>query len=391
MDIYERLRKRKISESNKKIIEQFIKNRKSEGIRERRLSKYEYILSVFAGVVKKDISKVGEEDLRKFSIWLLEQKLSENTKITFKIVLKTFFRNFVFNGELPKKFKEILKAKRITNNLTPQDLWSMEDIQKLLDQTQNIRRKAMIMVLFEGGLRAGELLSLRVGDIEFTDWGCRIFIPKSKTKTRSLPLFNAAPLLSLYLKTHPKREDKGSPLWLNDKGEPMKYPALRKMLNELKKKAGFQNRRIYPHLIRHSRLTILSQQLKSAELKEFAGWSSIKMVDTYSHLNCENVEEKLLEQQGIKVESRKKIYNLVKCQRCGQLNEYGAKYCSFCGLALSSEVIKDLELIKEGDNLLATILKKLVENEATKKAIFNILIEELRKNPELKNLEKLAN
>jgi len=379
MDIYERLRKRKISESNKRVIKQFIKNRESEGIQERRLSKYEYMLSVFAGVVKKDISKVGEKDLRKFTTWLLEQKLSENTKITFKIVIKTFFRNFVFGGELPKKFREILKAKRITNNLTPQDLWSMEDIQKLLNQTQNIRRKAMIMVLFDGGLRAGELLSLRVGDIEFTNWGCRIFVPESKTKTRSLPLFNSAPLLSQYLRTHPKREDKTISLWLNDKGKPMKYPALRKMLNDLKDKAGFQNKRIFAHLLRHSKLTVLSQQLKSAELKEFAGWTSIKMVDTYSHLNCENVEEKLLEQQGIKIKSKKEIYNPIKCPRCNQQNEYNAKYCNSCGLILGKTAIEEVKKIETLDNLSTEALKKENVREAFKEAIKELI----KENPDI--------
>lgn len=367
--ILKRLNKRNISKENKQIIKEFLEFKKASGMSIRRLERYEQVLSYLAKVVNKKLTNVKDEDLMKFNKWLEKQNLSFNTEITFKKILKAYFR-YLYKGDLPNKFSEVLKTKNWEITLTPDSIFSKEEIEKIISQTQSIRRKAMIMSCYEGALRVGELFSLKVKDIEFTSWGCRLFVRKSKTKKRVVPLFFSAPLLAQYLKIHQKREDKNSPLWINDKGVEMKPQAFRKMLKKLCEKAKI-NKRIYPHLLRHSRLTFLSKILKPAELKKFAGWSKIKMIDTYEHLNSTDVEEKLLETYGIKEDIKEKVKPHIACFRCGQLNEVNAKYCYACGLYLSEEVIKDLEKEEKYLNILIKLLQR--------KEVREIVKEELRK------------
>ena len=353
MDYCQRLGERKITESNKRIIKNYIDLCKCEGIKDRRLEKYEYILSKFAEKIGMDINKVSEEDLVKFMLWLssavsdkTKKPLLENTKISFKIIISTFLGKTQFEDGIPKKLKRLLKRPKFKNNISPQDLFSYEDIQKILDQTQSIRRKAMISTLSEGALRPHELLSLRVGDVEFTDWGCRINIPKSKTVKRPIPLFYSAPLLAQYLNTHPQRTTALSPLWLNDQGKPMKQEGLGKTLKELSVKAGFGKKRIYSYLLRHSQLTEDAKHLKGPELQKKAGWKSGAMADTYIHLNDSDLEDKMKELHGIKKVEKETLKTPQNCPRCKQQVTSEARYCPFCGLCVDKKMTYD-ELKKE--------------------------------------------
>ena len=366
MDVFALLRKRDISEDNKRIIEDFLKYKKASGLSVRRLTRIEYVLSTFAKVIEKKITEINQEDLIKFNEWLENQDYSENTLITFRVILKNFFRSYVFDGNLPKWITELLKTKSWVNNLTPQDILKPEEIEKMLNATQSIRRKCILAVGYEGALRPMELLSLKVGDVEFTEWGVRLFVRKSKTKQRTIPLLMSAPLLAQYLRTHPKREDPQAPLWLNDKGKAITKHGLVKLLKDLSKKAGIK-KRIYPYILRHSRLTYLTTILKPSEIKRIAGWSNIRRLDTYEHLSSTDIEDALLKKYGIKKqEEPEKPY--VVCPRCNCKNEPSAKYCYSCGLCLSDEEIFESEKYLE-------IGKKVL----LKEHIRQIIKEELKK------------
>ena len=366
MDVFVLVEKRDISEENKKIIKDFLKYKKASGISANRLARIEHVLYSFAKVVGKRITEITQEDLIRFNEWLESQDYSENSKITFKIILKNFFRSYVFDGDLPRWISELMKSKQWKNNLSPQDLLKMEEIEKMLNATQSIRRKAILMTGYEGALRPHELLSLKVGDIEFTEWGARLFVRKSKTKERIIPLLMSAPLLAQYLRTHPKREDPKAPLWLNDKGEVITKRGFVKLLQDLAKKAGIK-KRVYPYLLRHSRLTHLTTILKPSEIKRIAGWSNIRRLDTYEHLSSTDIEDALLKKYGIKKqEEPEKPY--VVCPRCNCKNEPSAKYCYSCGLCLSDEEIFESEKYLE-------IGKKVL----LKEHIRRIIKEEIRK------------
>ncbi len=85
-----------------------------------------------------------------------------------------------------------------------------EEVARLAEHAVNLRDKALIWPLYESGARAGEVLALRVGDVERTEYGAlRIYFPEGKTGRRSVPLFEAAvPNLLLWLKNHPRYDDK---------------------------------------------------------------------------------------------------------------------------------------------------------------------------------------
>jgi len=388
-----RLYKKNISDENKKIILDFLQKRRQESISFRRLERYENVLSLLAEHIKTDLLSISEKELREHIDWLENKSNFEQWTIyCHKVVIKTFYK-YYNEGELPRMCKFINMNRNKLNKKLPSDIWTEEEINKLIDSTREPFWKAFISLGYESGARIGELVNMKIKDVKFTDFGARIRLD-GKTGTREIPIIKSVPFLSVYLKLHPKRDNPEAWLWTRTNGKRIGYQGIRFQLRELAKRCGIK-KKIYPHLLRHSRATHLANHLTESQLKQYFGWcQDSRMASTYIHLSGRDIDNAVLSIYGLSKKKEEEIQNglPVKCPRCDFPNEHNAQFCSNCGLALTTKTaIENTHLIKEGDNLLATILKKLIENEATKKAIFNILVEELRKNPELKNLEKLAN
>ncbi|MDO1630856.1 tyrosine-type recombinase/integrase, partial [Escherichia coli] len=60
--------------------------------------------------------------------------------------------------------KNILKVKEPKKKI---EVLTNAEVKKLLEEANNIRDKFLIQLLYETGLRLGEVLSLRIDDIKF--------------------------------------------------------------------------------------------------------------------------------------------------------------------------------------------------------------------------------
>ena len=100
-----------------------------------------------------------------------------------------------------------------------------------------------------------------------------------KTGPRRVRLIASVPALAQWLSVHPFRNDPNAPLWVGvgtvGRNEPLSYNGARAMLKRLVKKAGV-NKRVYTHLMRHSRATELATFLTDAQMDEFRLGSRIE-------------------------------------------------------------------------------------------------------------------
>ncbi len=64
------------------------------------------------------------------------------------------------------------------------DILSEEQVQRLIEACSKIdfELKVLVEVIYETGARAGEILSLTRKDIEFDEYGAKIYIRKSKSE-----------------------------------------------------------------------------------------------------------------------------------------------------------------------------------------------------------------
>lgn len=288
------------------------------------------------------------------------------TQITERSVVQSFWRwRFERNGSDFPRWLKIPISKRNTNHKDHGDVLSPQEVARLADHAMNLRDKALIWTLYESGARAGEVITLRIGDVERTDYGAiRVYFPDGKTGRRTVPIFEAAvPNLLLWLKNHPRAGDKNAPLWCavqQDVGAPITYRMAVKTIRGAAKRAGI-TKPVNPHNFRHSRATAVAQnpQVSTSVLEKFFGWQpGSPMAKTYVHLSGKEVEDALARAHGIelgKTETpRAKLPRV--CARCSTSNDPDGRFCVRCGGPLSLEGAEERAQWRLDEDHLADLL-----------------------------------
>jgi site-specific recombinase XerD len=158
-----------------------------------------------------------------------------------------------------------------------------------------IRNRALLVVLYRGGLRIAEALSVLPKDLNAEAGTIRVLRGKGQ-KPRLVALDAGAwAVLQVWLE---RRSQLGitarSPLFCTLKGASMKTAYVRAMLPRLARKAGIQ-RRVHPHCLRHSfAFELVNERTPLHVVQAALGHASIATTDRYvRHLNPLAVVEAL--------------------------------------------------------------------------------------------------
>jgi len=247
------------------------------------------------------------------------------------------------------------------------EVLSEAEVVKLVNMVREPRFRLFIALAYETGARKSELLHLRLKDVGLGEEVSRVVIRQSKSEPRVVPVVLFNPLLRKFWGSHPavdpetlRPKDPEAYLFYSTRGfrRHMSYTTVTYMFQDLSEKVG---RRIYPHLLRHSRGThLIKMGLTEKEVMMLLGHRTRAMVDVYVHITARDVEEKLLEMYGIR--SREEVRN-VTCVRCGHTNPSGANYCVRCGHPLNveeaSKVEERLRRLEEMMNRFEKLLRKV--------------------------------
>jgi integrase/ribosomal protein L40E len=319
-----------------------------------------------------EFSQLNQEKVEKILIWLNQEDWKDWTKYSYGRILKNFLSwlNEKYNLKLNLKNVRVQNPK---NSLMPEYLITEEEFNKLFNATDDLQTRLIIGLLYESGCRIGEILSLKIQNVSFNQYGARLIV-KGKTGQRVVPVVWFANLLKQFLESHPLKENPEANLfyYVNKKQEviPLRYDTLRMRLIRLCKKVGIK-KKIHPHLFRHTRLTELAKQLPEQILKQVAGWvPDSKMAQTYIHLSFRDIEESLISKvYGIKVVENEEKVKFKVCPKCGELNPPNLKICQRCKTPLDEkQLIENIlteEQIKEFNDWAEIFLRffKVVEKK----------------------------
>lgn len=300
-------------------------------------------LSLLFRKTGKEADKTTKEDVDNFIIDLLENgyttkrrkgNYSNQTIEQIKLSIKTFFKRI----NKPEIVEDV-KIQRNKKFKVPDDIFTKDDILNLVSVCDNFRDKALIFSLYESGCRAGEWLNVKLKNVTLDEYGA-VVVVSGKTGSRRVRLLDSVPDLTSWLNQHPDRNNPELPLWTNigsHIGMGLGFNGLHIILNKYGKRAKL-NKKIYPHLLRHSRLTHLAGDgFTEAELRIIAGWSAdSQMPKVYIHLSGADVDRKQLEKAG-KLINEKSNGDKTKpktCAVCDEENSATNKFCFRCGRPL---------------------------------------------------------
>jgi len=275
-----------------------------------------------------------------------KQRYSVKSLNTFKSQLKCFFKWLDQEDAI-----SWIKIGRDRSKL-PKGIYFPAEILKLIEAENSIRNKAIISALYESGARASEFLGLNIGSLKQDKYSYMIVV-SGKTGDRPIRLIKSIPYITQWLAVHPFKDDPNAPLWVsNSTRSPEKarfdVNNLNRLLKKSSKQAGFK-KNIYPHLMRHSRLTELAKTLTEAELRLFAGWGKDSdMVETYVHLSHRDLDKAILKQEGLLEEEEDvDVLKPKTCEICGKQNSPTDKFCLQCSTPLDIKTALELDKKQE--------------------------------------------
>lgn len=199
--------------------------------------------------------------LRRFSAWLVEEE------------------------ELPRDELLGLKPPKLDTKVVP--VLTTDQLAALIKACRGVdlrdrRDEAIVRLMAETGARAGEVVSMRVPDVDLS--GGAALVRRGKGGTgRTIPFGpQTGRAIDRYLRARRAHRLAETPvLWLGDRGKAFTYYALHKSLKWRAELAGIDT--FHPHMLRHTAASRwLAAGGSEGGLMAVAGWSRRDMIDRYT-------------------------------------------------------------------------------------------------------------
>jgi site-specific recombinase XerD len=266
---------------------------------------------------------------------------AQNTRRDFLTILKAFYSWMVeneFSSININKVKKIRAPSHDRMTKTAADLITPQDLQSMLIACDRSIDRALLMTLYEGGFRIGEIAGMRWGDLKFEDEGVIVNVNFKTGITRYVRLVMALEYLIKWKSDYPFEPAGEALVFINAHRNGYSYAMLVKKIQTIADRAGL-NRRISPHLFRHSRITHMIQEGYPESVIKLMMWGNLETTEfaTYLHLSGNDIDAAIFKQQGIitrKQPSDTPSLAPRQCPRCLTVNSPITRYCSGCGARL---------------------------------------------------------
>ena len=381
-----------LSNENRDAILDFIDECAAEGLGPARQVKYISMLrSIAVRFTPKGflLTKATEKELKQLVATINRSSShAEATKVDFKKAIKKYYK--VLNGRRsPEKTLFIKTSMSKPSQVTREDIFTAEEVDRIISQCRNIRDKAFFSVMHETAFRPAELLDCSIADVELTDDGDYIAVRGiKKTPDRRNMLVSSGHLLREWIRFHPAGGDPhhpidpSAPLWIKleqtsckncgvsmqqhrKRGcgaydpveiEQISYASVAKAIRRACVQAEIKNRKNTMYSLRHSRITEVAQFMSNQQLCRFAGWRpSSGQFEVYVHLTDNDVNSSIREHYGLE---RSTEAALINCRMCGARNPADSSECRKCLRPLSLKAQTEIEDLSEAVTIVAELREK---------------------------------
>ena len=203
---------------------------------------------------------------------------SKSTMRSVYFALK-FFNENVLNT----KFKEKLPLAR--KSLKLPHVLSKEEISKMIESTNNMKHKLVIMFLYYAGLRLDEARNLKWQDIDFDR---EIIHLKTAKGDKERVVFLHKKLIDLLRMYGIKEEDL---IFVSQREGKYNKRTIQQIIKSASKKAGIK-KGVTPHTLRHSFAThLLESGADIRYIQQLLGHKDLKTTQIYTHVANKDIKK----------------------------------------------------------------------------------------------------
>ncbi|WP_339629677.1 site-specific tyrosine recombinase/integron integrase [uncultured Maribacter sp.] len=222
----------------------------------------------------KDLISINESDVRGYILKLIQEDKS-NAYINSAINSIKFYYESVLG--MPNRFYEIERPRK--EKKLPKVL-SKEDVLRIISNTNNLKHKCIVSLLYSSGIRRNELVNLKISDIDSKRMLIRIEAAKGNKDRYTLLSHSLLKDLREYYKQYKPEKYIVEGLY----GKQYSGQSIGKVVINAATKAGIKIL-VTPHMLRHSFAThLLEAGVDLRQIQVLLGHSSSKTTEIYTHV-----------------------------------------------------------------------------------------------------------
>jgi integrase/recombinase XerD len=239
----------------------------------------------FAAFLKRSPDTATLEDIRRFQLHLAETDVSICNRNRIMTGLRFLFRVTLRRLDLAEEVYHIREPQKLPA------VMSVDEIKRLLAVASSLKTRVLLSLGYGCGLRASEIVRLKVKHIDRAQNIIRIEQSKGRKDRNVMLSDEMLGLLRQWWKTRPSRYDAGIPLqerWLfpsrKSAGRPMTTRQLNRLFHEAAEAAGIK-KGVTPHTLRHSFAThLLEQDTNLRKIQLLLGHEKLETTARYLHV-----------------------------------------------------------------------------------------------------------
>ena len=219
----------------------------------------------FAAWLKRSPDTATPDEVRHFQLHLIESGTSICNRNRIMTGVRFLFRVTLRRHDLAAEVWHIKEPERLPPVLSP------EEVKRVLTMATSLKARAMLTLAYGCGLRAGEVVRLRAGNIDREQMIIRIVQSKGRKDRHVMLPAEVVKLLRQWWKVRPTAYDAGvapEQRWLfpgRSQHQPLTTRQFSRLFKEAAKAAGLR-KTVSLHSLRHSFATHLLERGKDIRL-----------------------------------------------------------------------------------------------------------------------------
>src|SRR6516162_3390418 len=198
---------------------------------------YIYSCKRFAAWLKRSPDTATPDEVRRFQLYLIESGMSIGNRNRIMTGVRFLFRVTLRRHDLAAEIYHLKQEQKLPLTMSP------NETERLLTMAGSLRDQVMLSLGYGCGLRAGEIVRLKDGDIDSAQMIIRIVQSKGRKDRHVMLPPELLVLLRQWWKVRPKRFDAGVPVgerWLfpGRQGQHLTTRQLSRLFHEAAAAAG---------------------------------------------------------------------------------------------------------------------------------------------------------
>ena len=272
------------------------------GLSPRTVEAYEQHAKAFLDFLWREgvgsVAMVGRPLLRRYSASLNGRGLMKSGIALRLSAVRSLFRYLVRQGQAPRNslwVKRSREAKALAPKLDKKlpSFLTATEVVRLIEATDlttifGIRDRAILELIYSGGVRVSEVTGLNVGDLDLMGKEARVWGKGSKERIVLLGAPACRALERYLTDSRPQlaaEAPRSEALYLNRYGRRLTSRFIQRVVKECARAAGLDPERVHTHTLRHSFAThLLDGGADLRIVQELLGHSSPSTTQIYTHI-----------------------------------------------------------------------------------------------------------